>query len=189
MRPFSLQTRLIAFILLLLLTSVGVVAGLGYASARTSLKAAALAQLQGVQTSRVKLVSTLLQASRNEVLALSGLPEIGRMSAELRAGYRALNGAPPDAAARAAVMDFHTREYAPALSRGIDATVAPATLLPASNAGWRAQAAYVAPSARPLHRIPAPADRRRPHVLRARRGRHPRPAGGHPPPVRLREHP
>lgn len=149
MRPFSLQTRLIAFILLLLLTSVGVVAGLGYASARTSLKAAALAQLQGVQTSRVKLVSTLLQASRNEVLALSGLPEIGRMSAELRAGYRALNGAPPDAAARAAVMDFHTREYAPALSRGIDATVAPATLLPASNAGWRAQAAYVAPSARP----------------------------------------
>ena len=74
-RQFSPPTRLIAFILLLLLTSVGVVAGLGYASARSSLKAAALAQLQGVQTSRVKLVSELLQASRNEVLALSGLPQ------------------------------------------------------------------------------------------------------------------
>ena len=149
MRQFSLQTRLIAFILLLLLTSVGVVAGLGYASARSSLKAAALAQLQGVQTSRVKLVSTLLQATRNEVLALSGLPEVGQMSAELRAGYRALGDTPPDAATRAAVTAFYTRDFAPALSRGIDATVEPEDFLPASNAGWRAQAAYVVPSARP----------------------------------------
>ena len=78
MRLISLQTRLIAFILLLLLTSVAVVAGLGYASARASLKAAALAQVQGVQASRVKLVATLLQASRNEVLALSAQPEVGR---------------------------------------------------------------------------------------------------------------
>ena len=149
MRQFSLQTRLIAFILLLLLTSVGVVAGLGYASARSSLKAAALAQLQGVQTSRVKLVSELLQASRNEVLALSGLPEIGQMSAELRAGYRALGDTPPDTATRAAVTAFYDRDFAPALSRGIDATVDPEDLLPSSNAGWRAQAAYVVPSARP----------------------------------------
>ena len=149
MRQFSLQTRLIAFILLLLLTSVGVVAGLGYASARSSLKAAALAQLQGVQTSRVKLVSELLQASRNEVLALSGLPEIGQMSAELRAGYRALGDTPPDAATRAAVTAFYDRDFAPALSRGIDATVDPEDLLPSSNSGWRAQAAYVVPSARP----------------------------------------
>ena len=149
MRQFSLQTRLIAFILLLLLTSVGVVAGLGYASARSSLKSAALAQLQGVQVSRVKLVSTLLQASRNEVLALSSLPEVGRMSAELRASYRALGDTAPDAATRAAVTAFYTRDFAPALSRGIDATVEPEDLLPSSNAGWRAQAAYLVPSARP----------------------------------------
>ncbi|MFM8375090.1 MAG: HAMP domain-containing protein, partial [Phenylobacterium sp.] len=151
MRPISLQTRLIAFILLLLLVSVGVVAGLGYASARASLKTAALAQLEGVQTSRVKLVSTLLQASRNEVLALSAQPEIGRMSAELRADYRALGDAPPDAATRAAVTAFYVREFAPALSRGIDSTVAPASLLPSSPAGWRAQAAYVATGPRPYN--------------------------------------
>ena len=149
MRPISLQTRLIAFILLLLLASVGIVAGLGYASARASLKAAALAQLEGVQTSRVKLVSTLLQASRNEILALSAQPEVGRMSAELRAEYRALDAAAPDAAARAAVTDFYTREFAPTLSRGLDATVAPAALLPSSNAGWRVQSIYVAGSPKP----------------------------------------
>ena len=149
MRPISLQTRLIAFILVLLLASVGLVAGLGYASARSALKSAALAQLEGVQASRVKLVSTLLQASRNELLALSAQPEVGEMSAELRADYRALDASPPDAAARAAVTDFYTREFAPALSRGLDATVTPAALLPSSNAGWRVQAAYVAAGAKP----------------------------------------
>lgn len=149
MRLISLQTRLIAFILLLLLTSVAVVAGLGYASARASLKAAALAQVQGVQASRVKLVATLLQASRNEVLALSAQPEVGEMSATLRAAYRELGATAPEAGARAAVTGFYTREFAPALSQGLESPVAAASLLPSSNAGWRAQAAYVVPAPRP----------------------------------------
>ena len=53
------------------MVTIGVVAWIGYVSARDSLRSAAERQLVGLQRSKAALVQNILRNTRNEVLNLS----------------------------------------------------------------------------------------------------------------------
>ncbi len=149
LRSISLQSKLLAAILALVLSAIAVVAWLGYASARDSLRASALAQVQSMQRAKSGAVSSALEAARNEVLALSAMPQVGAAASELLAAYRGLDGAALTAAERAAVTDFYAKEFTPAIDARLGVDSPDGAYLPKSAAGWYLQHRYIALGARP----------------------------------------
>ena len=149
LRSISLQSKLLAAILALVLSAIAVVAWLGYTSARDSLRASALAQVQSMQRAKSGAVSSALEAARNEVLALSAMPQVGAAASELLAAYRGLDGAALTAAERAAVTDFYAKEFIPAIDARLGVDSPDGAYLPKSAAGWYLQHRYIATGARP----------------------------------------
>jgi class 3 adenylate cyclase len=149
LRSISLQSKLLAAILALVLSAIAVVAWLGYTSARDSLRASALAQVQSMQRAKSGAVSSALEAARNEVLALSAMPQVGAAASELLAAYRGLDGAALTAAERAAVTDFYAKEFTPAIDARLGVDSPDGAYLPKSAAGWYLQHRYIATGARP----------------------------------------
>ena len=149
LRSISLQSKLLAAILALVLSAIAVVAWLGYTSARDSLRASALAQVQSMQRAKSGAVSSALEAARNEVLALSAMPQVGAAASELLAAYRGLDGAALTAAERAAVTDFYAKEFIPAIDARLGVDSPDGAYLPKSAAGWYLQHRYIALGTRP----------------------------------------
>ena len=89
-RSISLQSKLLAAMLALVLTAISLVAWLGYTSARDSLRAAALTQVQALQRAKAGAVVSALESTRNEVLAFSAFPLVAQSATELLQAYRAL---------------------------------------------------------------------------------------------------
>ena len=149
LRSISLQSKLLAAILALVLSAIAVVAWLGYTSARDSLRASALAQVQSMQRAKSGAVSSALEAARNEVLALSAMPQVGAAASELLAAYRGLDGAALTAVERAAVTDFYAKEFIPAIDARLGVDSPDGAYLPKSAAGWYLQHRYIALGTRP----------------------------------------
>ncbi len=149
LRSISLQSKLLGTVLALVLSAIAVVAWLGYTSARDSLRASALSQVQSMQRAKSGAVASALEAARNEVLALSAMPQIGTAAAELLAAYRGLGGIALSAGERAAVEGFYAKEFTPAVDARLGVNSPDGAFLPRSAAGWYLQHRYIALGARP----------------------------------------
>ena len=149
LRSLSLQSRLLAVMVLLTLSSIAVVAWIGYTSARDGLRASAERQLMGLQRSKAAAVQVMLDKTRDDVLAFSALPSVAQGASELLAAYRQLDSVPVTGEMREAVGRFYRDEFQPGLA-GHGATKFPEGLfLPGSNAGWYLQYHYIAGGQRP----------------------------------------
>ena len=148
-RSLSMQSKLLAAVLALLLSAIGLVAWLGYATARDSLRTAALQQLQGLQRSKARAVATVLRATRNEILSFSAMPSVGENSRLFLGAYRQLAGAPVSPEMRQAVTQFYRSEFAPAVDQKLGVETPQGAFLPTTNAGWYLQYHYIAQGARP----------------------------------------
>ena len=149
LRSISLQSKLLATVLALVLSSIALVAWLGYTSARDSLRASALGQVQSMQRAKSAAVASALGAARNEVLALSAMPQVGAAASELLAAYRGLAGTALSGAERAAVTDFYDKEFTPAVDARLGVNSPDGAYLPKSDAGWYLQHRYIAGGTRP----------------------------------------
>ena len=149
LRSISLQSKLLATVLALVLSAIAIVAWLGYTSARDSLRASALGQVQSMQRAKSAAVASALGAARNEVLALSAMPQVGAAASELLAAYRGLAGTTLSAAERAAVAGFYDKEFTPAVDARLGVNSPEGAYLPKSAAGWYLQHRYIAGGARP----------------------------------------
>jgi class 3 adenylate cyclase len=145
----SLQSKLLAAVLALVLSAIALVAWLGYTSARDSLRASALSQVQSLQRAKAGAVGSALEAARNEVLALSAMPQVGAAASELLAAYRSLAGTTLSAAERATVTDFYAKEFTPAVDARLGVNSPEGAYLPKSAAGWYLQHRYIATGTRP----------------------------------------
>jgi class 3 adenylate cyclase len=149
LRSISLQSKLLAAVLALVLSAIALVAWLGYSSARDSLRASALMQVQSLQRAKAGAVSSALEAVRNEVLAVSAMPQVAAAAVELLGAYRGLDGAVLTEAERAAVADFYAREFTPAIDARLGAQSPEGAFLPRTPAGWYLHHRYIATGARP----------------------------------------
>lgn len=142
-RSLSLQSKLLAMMLILTLTTIGVIAWIGYTRASQSLRDSARTQLMGLQRSKLSAVRASLEATRNQVLALSGMQGVTRAAIDLRTGYQALNATPVSDEVRQSVAKFHADHIVPALNLRTGKTEVPDSLLPSSTAGWYVQQHYL----------------------------------------------
>lgn len=149
LRSLSLQSRLLAVMVLLTLSAITVVAWIGYTSARDSLRSAAERQLMGLQRSKASAVQVTLDKTRNDVLAFSALPSVAQGASELLAAYRQLDAVPVTGEMRETVGRFYRDEFAPGLARHGANEFPEGLFLPGSNAGWYLQYHYIAGGQRP----------------------------------------
>jgi hypothetical protein len=105
-RSLSVQSKLIAAFVLLTLVTIGVVSGIGYVSARESLRAASERELMGQQRSKTAMVRNILTSARNEVLSLSASSTTTNAARELLAAYRQLAREPVTAEMQTEVKRF-----------------------------------------------------------------------------------
>lgn len=149
LRSLSLQSKLLAAMLALVLTAIALVAWLGYTSARDSLRVAAFNQVQALQRAKAGAVVASLESTRNEVLAFSASPDVARGAATLLEAYRALGAETASAAARAEVAAFYDKEFIPAIDARLGLQSPDGAFRPRSEAGWLLQQRYIAGGQRP----------------------------------------
>lgn len=149
LRSISLQSKLLATVLFLVLSAIALVAWIGYASARDSLRASALSQVQSMQRAKAGAVAAALEGVRNEVLAVSAMPQVAAAAVELIAAYRGLDGTTLTAADRAAVEGFYAKEFTPAVDARLGVNSPEGAFLPKRNAGLYLHHRYIVTGPRP----------------------------------------
>jgi hypothetical protein len=116
-RSLSVQSKLILAFVALTLTAIGVMAWIGYASARESLRAASERELIGLQRSKSALVQNILRSARNEALSLSASEAVTNAARELLPAYRLLARESVTPEMQAEVRRFYREEFRPALTK------------------------------------------------------------------------
>jgi class 3 adenylate cyclase len=148
-RSLSVQSKLILAFVLLTLVSIGVVSWIGYASARTSLRAASERELMGLQRSKSALVHNILKSARNEALSLSASQAVTNAARELSAAYRRLAREPVTPEMQAEVRRFYREEFKPALTKHLAIEPPEDGLLPTTPTGFYLHYHYVATGPKP----------------------------------------
>jgi hypothetical protein len=148
-RSLSVQSKLIAAFVLLTVVAIGVVSWIGYATARSSLRASSERELLGQQRSKSALVANILKTARNEVLSMSASPVAVSASRELLQAYRQLAKEPITPEMQAEVRRFYREEYEPALIKRLSIAVSEGSLLPTTPTGWYLHYHYIAQGEKP----------------------------------------
>ena len=148
-RSLSVQSKLILAFITLTMTAIGVMAWIGYASARDSLRAAAERELMGLQRSKSALVHNILRSARNEALSLSASEALTDAARELLPAYRQLAAEPVTPEMQAEVRRFYREEFRPALTKRAAIEPPEDSLLPTTPTGWYLHYHYVATGPKP----------------------------------------
>jgi class 3 adenylate cyclase len=148
-RAFSVQSKLVASFVLLTIAGIAVLTGVGYLSARQSLKSSAERQLMGLQRSKAGIVKAMLTSMRNEVLAFSASDAIVAAAVTMRSAHRDLQAAVVTPQMTEAVKRFHLEEYDPAVGRNLAITPAPGWSLPTNKGEWYLHYHYLVQAPKP----------------------------------------
>jgi len=148
-RSLSVQSKLILAFVALTMTAIGVMAWIGYASARDSLRAASERELMGLQRSKAALVQNILRSARNEALSLSASEAVTNAARELLPAYRLLARESVTPEMQAEVRRFYREEFRPALMKRTAIEPPQDSLLPTTPTGWYLHYHYVATGPKP----------------------------------------
>ncbi len=149
MRSLSVQSKLLIAFTALTLLGIGLVSWTAYATARASLLTSVERQLVGLQRAKTGIVRSMLTATRNEVLALSGSRGVSDAARLLAESYRQLSREPVTPAMKDAVRAFYATEFEPALAARTRLAPASGAFLPTTDAGWFVHYHYLVNAARP----------------------------------------
>ncbi|BCS35120.1 adenylate/guanylate cyclase domain-containing protein [Luteitalea sp. TBR-22] len=149
LRSLSVQSKLLLAFTLLTLLGIALVSATAYATARASLLTSIERQLVGLQRSKAGIVKTMLAATRNEVLTLSGSDDVSAMSRQLMEEYRKLADVKVTPEMKAAVREFYAREFEPALAARTRLAPQPGAFLPTTERGWYLHYHYIVNGGRP----------------------------------------
>lgn len=136
MRALSVQSKLLLAFTGLTLLGITLVSWTAYATARASLLSSVERQLVGLQNSKAGILRTMLTATRNEVLALSGSDGTSAAARALATSYRKLASEPVTPAMKDAVRAFYATEFEPALTARTRMSPARDSLLPNTGTAW-----------------------------------------------------
>jgi sensor domain CHASE-containing protein len=111
----SIQSKMILLLLIVSLLSIGVVAWIGYVSARRALRQQIENQLTGIRVSKTATLNTMLAALRDEVIAMSDSIAAIEGAKSFTAAYRELQAARLDEAEASALNQFYANDFLPSL--------------------------------------------------------------------------
>jgi class 3 adenylate cyclase len=149
LRSLSVQSKLLLAFTLLTLLGIALVSWTAYSTARSSLLASIERQLVGLQRSKAGIVRSMLTATRNEVLTLSGSDDVSGTARVLTQAYRELATVKVTPEMKAAVREFYAKEFEPALAARTKLAPQAGALVPTTEAGWYLHYHYLVNGGRP----------------------------------------
>ncbi|MEZ4866878.1 MAG: adenylate/guanylate cyclase domain-containing protein [Caldilineaceae bacterium] len=142
-RVLTIKSKLI---LLLVLTTISVIAAITYISSKTqrdALTQAAFDQLQNRLNTDASEVTFLMEFLRSQMAILADNRTVVAAAVELENAYNRLHTPANDPAGEAALTNYYTERYLPALSAELGAKVTLATLLPTAAKTQFLQLQYI----------------------------------------------
>lgn len=129
----SIQSKMILLLLIVSLLSIGIVAWTGYVSARRALRQQIQNQLTGIRVSKTATLNTMLEALRDEVIAMSDSVAAIEGTKSFTAAYRELQAAQLGEAEAAALSQFYANDFLPSLQKNLDIKPVIEQYLPSGN--------------------------------------------------------
>jgi len=152
LRRLGVQSKLIILLLAVTLTSIAVVAWIGYSLGRDSIRHSTRERLTALRACQTAALRAMLTDLRDQVISLSDTRFVVEGMRAFRDGFRELGTVPPAAADEARLEGYYTGEFLPALGRQIGAEPLLEQYLPAGVAARRLQERWIASSPRPERR-------------------------------------
>jgi class 3 adenylate cyclase len=145
----SIQSKMILLLLLVSLLSISIIAWSAYLSAKTALVHQIENQLTGVRAAKTATLKAMLEGLRDQVIAMSdSVAAIEGTQAFIQA-YRELESAPLSETESAALANFYTAEFLPALQANSDGKPVLEQYLPTGNAERYLQYHYIVANEQP----------------------------------------
>lgn len=145
----SIQSKVILLLLGVSLASIGTVAWIGYDSGRTSLDRALHERLTAIRSAKALNVSMMLDALRDQVIAMSDSQTVAGAAREFTAAFADLSSATLTPAEEEALTSFYASDYLPKLNEGRGGQPVVEQYLPSAPAARYLQYHYLAANPAP----------------------------------------
>lgn len=145
----SIQSKVILLLLGVSLASIGTVAWIGYDSGRKSLDQSLRERMTAIRSAKSLNVSMMLDALRDQVIAMSDSQTVAGAAREFTAAYGQLADATLAPAEAESLASFYTADYLPKLNEGRGGQPVLEQYLPASAAARYLQYHYLAANPAP----------------------------------------
>ena len=139
----SIQSKLILLLLGVSLASIGTVAWIGYESGRSSLDAALRERLTAIRSAKTLNVSMMLDALRDQVIAMSDSQTVTGAAREFTGAFARLADATITPTEQESLSSFYATDYLPKLNEGRDSQPVVEQYLPSSAAARFLQYHYL----------------------------------------------
>lgn len=139
----SIQSKLILLLLGVSLASIGTVAWIGYESGRSSLDAALEERLTAIRSAKTLNVSMMLDAVRDQVIAMSDSQTVTGAAREFTGAFTRLADATITPAEQESLTSFYASDYLPKLNEGRNGQPVVEQYLPSSAAARFLQYHYL----------------------------------------------
>ncbi len=145
----SIQSKMILLLLVVSLTSIGIIASIGYSSAKAALIHSVENQLQGVRVAKTTTLKEMLDALRDQVISLSdSRAAIDGMTA-FKQAYRELSSRTLSVTEEEKLKAFYRDNYLPMLAKNLEGKPVIDQYLPTSSSGRYLQYHYIANNPHP----------------------------------------
>ncbi|MFN4897152.1 MAG: adenylate/guanylate cyclase domain-containing protein [Pseudomonadota bacterium] len=149
----SIQSKMIVLLLSVSLASIGIIASIGYSSARDALVKSVENQLQGVRVAKTTTLKEMLEALRDQVISMSdSRVAIDGMRA-FRQSYQELSSRSLTTQQEEQLKDFYLAKYLPELAKHVEGKPILEQYLPASPVERYLQYHYIATNPHPYQKM------------------------------------
>ncbi|MFM7844770.1 MAG: adenylate/guanylate cyclase domain-containing protein [Planctomycetota bacterium] len=158
----SIQSKMIALLLIVSLSSIALVAAIAYRQGQQALTAATQNHLIGIQQAKRTALKTRLESLREQVIAMSDSRLVIESCREYRTAFRKIEPRPLPAQQSAELDKFYTDSFIPSLAAAINGEPVPEQYIPTDERTRYLQYHYIASSPHPYEKksllLSAPAD-------------------------------
>jgi class 3 adenylate cyclase len=148
----GIQSKLILLLLLVSLSSIGMMAFIGYTSGKNALNRAVENQLKGIQVSKTNTLKAMLGSLKDQVISMSDSQMALEGMRAFKQAYRDLSSKALNTDQEAKLRDFYRNTFLPELARQLDAEPVLEQFIPTSSADRYLQYHYIAANPHPYLR-------------------------------------
>lgn len=149
----SIQSKMIVLLLAVSLTSIGVIASIGYSSAKAALIRSAENQLQGIRVSKTTTLNEMLDALRDQVISISDSRAVVDGMVEFRQAYRDVSTRSINAQEEQKLESFYRDQFLPHLAGNTEGKPVLERYLPRGSAERYLQYHYIASNPHPYQKM------------------------------------
>lgn len=150
---FSIQSKMIALLLTVSLASIGIIASIGYSSAKSALVQSAENQLQGIRVAKTTTLKEMLDALRDQVISMSDSRAAIEGMRAFRHAFRELSSRSLNLTETDKLTGFYREQFIPQLSQHVEGKPVLEQYLPSSAAERYLQYHYIATNPHPYQKM------------------------------------